>query len=82
MGVYINKNNIIDKSWNMKKNIKRTKDRASIIFKSIENFNYTESIRMGKAWDAAREYTTKIQLPILRMYIEYLELDNWSYVKI
>lgn len=76
MGVYINKNNIIDKSWNMKKNIKRTKDHASVIFKSIENFNYTESILMGKAWDAAREYTTKIQLPILRMYIEYLELDN------
>lgn len=58
------------------KNIKRTKDHASVIFKSIENFNYTESILMGKAWDAAREYTTKIQLPILRMYIEYLELDN------
>lgn len=76
MGVYINKNNIIDKSWNMKKNIKRTKDHASIIFKSIENFNYTESILLGKAWDAAREYTTKVQLPILRMYIEYLELDN------
>ena len=76
MGVYINKNNIIDKSWNMKKNIKRTKDHAYIIFKSIENFNYTESILMGKAWDAAREYTTKVQLPILRMYIEYLELDN------
>ena len=54
MGVYINKNNIIDKSWNMKKNIKRTKDHASIIFKSIEYFNYTESILMGKAWDASR----------------------------
>ena len=76
MGIYINKNNIIEKSWNMKKNIKITKDHASIIFKSIENFNYTESMLMGKAWDAAREYTTKVQLPILRMYIEYLEFDN------
>ena len=57
MGIHINKKNIIEKSWNMRNNIKTTKDRASVIFRSIENFNYTESILMGKAWDAAREYT-------------------------
>lgn len=76
MGIHINKKNIIEKSWNMRNNIKTTKDRASVIFRSIENFNYTESILMGKAWDAAREYTNKVQLPMLRMYIEYLELDD------
>ena len=76
MGIHINKKNIMEKSWSMRNNIKTTKDRASVIFRSIENFNYTESILMGKAWDAAREYTNKVQLPILRMYIEYLELDD------
>ena len=31
---------------------------------------------MGKAWDAAREYTSTIQLPLLRLYIECLKFHS------
>lgn len=76
MGIFINRNNVIDKAQAMRKNIYETKHQASLIFQSINNFDDTKYELMGKAWDGAREYASTVQLPVLRMYIECLELES------
>ena len=50
MGIFINRNNVIDKAQAMRKNIYETKHQASLIFQSINNFDDTKYELMGKAW--------------------------------
>ena len=75
MGIHINRNNILEETRSIRESIEKTKHQVSLIFESINKFNATNDVLTGKAWDAAREYSESVLLPVLRMYIECLDLE-------
>lgn len=75
MGIHINRNNILEETRSIRESIEKTKHQVSLIFESINKFNDTKGELTGKAWDAAREYSESVLLPVLRMYIECLDLE-------
>ena len=75
MGIRINRNNILEETQSIRGSIEETKHQVSLIFDSINKFNDTKGELTGKAWDAAREYSESVLLPVLRMYIECLDLE-------
>ena len=76
MGIYINRNNILEETRSIIESIDNTKHQVSLIFESINKFNDTKDVLTGKAWDACREYSDSVLLPVLRMYIECLTLEH------
>ena len=76
MGIYINRNNILEETRSIIESIDKTKHQVSLIFDSINKFNDTKDVLTGKAWDAGREYSESVLLPVLRMYIECLTLEH------
>jgi len=72
MGIYINRNNILEETRSIREKNYHTKHQVSLIVESINKFNGTKDILTGKAWDASREYSESVLLPVLRMYIECL----------
>lgn len=75
MGIRINRNNILEETQSIRGSIEETKHQVSLIFESINKFNDTKDVLTGKAWDACREYSDSVLLPVLRMYIECLDLE-------
>ena len=75
IGTYINRNNILEETRSIREKISHTKHQVSLIVESINKFNGTKDILTGKAWDASREYSESVLLPVLRMYIECLTLE-------
>ena len=75
MGIHINRNNILEETRSIRESIEKTKHQVSLIFESINKFNDTKDVLTGKAWDACREYSDSVLLPVLRMYIECLDLE-------
>ena len=76
MGIRINRNNILEETRSIIESIDKTKHQVSLIFESINKFNDTKDVLTGKAWDAGREYSESVLLPVLRMYIECLTLEH------
>ena len=54
MGIYINRNNILEETRSIIESIDKTKHQVSLIFDSINKFNDTKDVLTGKAWDAGR----------------------------
>ena len=75
MGIRINRNNILEETRSIRGSIEKTKHQVSLIFESINKFNDTKDVLTGKAWDSSREYSDSVLLPVLRMYIECLDLE-------
>ena len=75
IGTYINRNNILEETRSIREKVFHTKHQVSLIVESINKFNGTKDILTGKAWDASREYSESVLLPVLRMYIECLTLE-------